>query len=212
MPQNSPRPGRRPQAGAAPGQLETVRAFVNTLDIARGTDELSTPEGLARWLGPAEVSRADARQAIALREALREVLRSHLRPAPQPGLQPGLPPGRAGGQQASGGPAAGPARAAAELRKVAARLRTRLEISDDGTVAAVPDGTGPAAALARILLIASAAGTAGTWSRLKACSAADCLWAFYDRSPTRSGRWCSMRACGARAKSRSYRQRAAAGR
>ena len=60
----------------------------------------------------------------------------------------------------------------------------------------------------RILLIAGEAATTGTWDRLKVCSAADCQWAFYDRSPTRTGCWCSMRVCGSRAKSRAYRRRA----
>ncbi|WP_280641204.1 CGNR zinc finger domain-containing protein, partial [Streptomyces afghaniensis] len=46
---------------------------------------------------------------------------------------------------------------------------------------------------------------AGTWTRLKACEAADCLWAYYDRSPAGRGRWCSMQVCGARAKMRRYR-------
>ncbi|NED72902.1 CGNR zinc finger domain-containing protein, partial [Streptomyces sp. SID9944] len=48
---------------------------------------------------------------------------------------------------------------------------------------------------------------AGTWTRLKACEAADCHWAYYDRSPAGRGRWCSMRVCGARAKMRRYRAR-----
>jgi predicted RNA-binding Zn ribbon-like protein len=52
------------------------------------------------------------------------------------------------------------------------------------------------------------AATARTWPRLKVCSADDCQWAFYDRSPTRSGCWCSMQICGSRAKSRAYRNRA----
>jgi predicted RNA-binding Zn ribbon-like protein len=77
-------------------------------------------------------------------------------------------------------------------------------------VAVVPAGSGASAALARILLIVAEAGSNGTWSRLKACSAADCQWAFYDRSPTRTGCWCSMRVCGSRSKSRAYRDRAAA--
>ena len=46
---------------------------------------------------------------------------------------------------------------------------------------------------------------AGTWTRLKACEAADCHWAYYDRSPAGRGRWCSMQVCGARAKMRRYR-------
>jgi len=39
----------------------------------------------------------------------------------------------------------------------------------------------------------------------------DCQWAFYDRSKNRSGRWCSMRTCGNRTKTRAYRTRRRAG-
>jgi predicted RNA-binding Zn ribbon-like protein len=96
-------------------------------------------------------------------------------------------------------------------------LPVRLVVGDDGAVRTVPDrtgpvGMGPVSGLAELLLIAAAAATAGTWPRLKVCGADDCRWAFYDRSPTRSGCWCSMAGCGARAKSRAYRQRAAASR
>ena len=97
-----------------------------------------------------------------------------------------------------------------ELRAIAARLPTRLEVGDDGSIAAAAAGSGVTAALARILLIAAEAVTLGTWERLKVCSADDCQWAFYDRSPTRNGCWCTMQICGARAKSRAYRQRTAA--
>jgi predicted RNA-binding Zn ribbon-like protein len=203
MPQTAPRAGHPPEIGVAPGQLETVRGFVNTLDMEEGTDELSTPAGLRSWLGSSEVTAAEIRQAIALREALRGVLRSH--------LSPGSYAARADGPSAIAAPDHELAGPVAGLRRIVSSLRTRLEISDDGKVAAAPAGTGPAAALARILLIAAEAGATGTWTRLKVCGADDCQWAFYDRSPTRSGCWCSMRICGARAKSRAYRQRAAAG-
>ncbi len=49
----------------------------------------------------------------------------------------------------------------------------------------------------------------GTWSRLKACAAEDCQFAFYDHSKNRSGHWCTMAECGNRAKVRSYRARQA---
>ncbi|SRR6266567_726713 len=183
--------GRRP-IGPAPGRLEAVRAFVNTRDIEAGTDELSSPCALDAWMperGLAAPSLAasedDLRQAIALREALREVLLTHV-PA----------------HHAAGTPADG-------LRTLAAGLPVRLAIGDDGAVRAEPDGEGPAAGLAAVLLIAAEAVTAGTWSRLKVCNADDCRWAFYDRSPTRSGCWCSMAICGSRAKSRAFRRRAA---
>jgi predicted RNA-binding Zn ribbon-like protein len=192
-----PRPAAGPpRIGAAPGELEIVQRFVNTLDIEAGTDELDSPAALTTWLerhglgvGPGHpasaVTAADLGRAVALREALRGVLRSHAS-------------------------AAGAGGAGRELPGIAAALRTRLVVSDDGRVAVAAAGSGAAAALARILLIVAEAGSNGTWSRLKACSAADCQWAFYDRSPTRTGCWCSMRVCGSRSKSRAYRDRAAA--
>ena len=221
MPNGARRAGRPrpipgpPRIGVAPGRLEVVQRFVNTLDIEAGTDELDSPAALTAWLdrnglgvGPrpgaeqaprdaadAAVSAADLRRAVALREALRAVLRSHV-PAPVGGEAPGAVAGGGG--------------AGRELPGIAAAVRTRLVVSDDGRVAVVPAGSGAAAALARILLIVAEAGSNGTWSRLKACSAADCQWAFYDRSPTRTGCWCSMRVCGSRSKSRAYRDRAAA--
>jgi len=194
MPQSTRWPVAPQRPGAAPGDLEKVRALVNSSDLEQGTDDLATQAGLASWLqaaglapadGPAAVSRTDLEQAVALREALRGVLRAHA----------------AGPGPASAGPAG-------ELRRIAAGLATRLEVSEDGRIGLAPAGSGVPGALARILLIAAEAATAGTWARLKACAADDCQWAFYDRSPTRTGCWCSMRVCGARAKSRAYRRRA----
>jgi hypothetical protein len=49
--------------------------------------------------------------------------------------------------------------------------------------------------------------TTGQWDRIKICPAADCLWAFYDRSRNRSRTWCSMSVCGNREKARSWRER-----
>jgi predicted RNA-binding Zn ribbon-like protein len=171
-----------------------VRAFVNTLDIEAGTDELSSPAALAAWLrsrdligpGHARATEEDLRRAIATREALREVLLAHV-----------------GARDTAPAPVS-------ELRSAMTGLATRLDISEDGAVRTVPDGQATGAGLAALLLIAAEAATLGTWTRLKVCSADDCRWAFYDRSPTRNGCWCSMAVCGSRAKSRVYRQRKAA--
>jgi predicted RNA-binding Zn ribbon-like protein len=198
-----------PRISAAPGDLEIVQRFVNTLDIESGTDQLDSPAGLSGWLagsglqtpqaaggrvrsGDVPVSHSTLKTAVALREALRGVLSSHV-------LFPGAPDGA----QARG--------AAGGMGKVAGPPSRRSGVGDDGRVTPVPAGAGVQAALTRIVLIVAEAERAGTWSRLKACSASDCRWVFYDRSPTRSGCWCSMRICGSRAKSRAYRRRAAAG-
>jgi predicted RNA-binding Zn ribbon-like protein len=201
--------GHAAAAGAAPGRLELVRAFVNTLDIEEGTDELASASALDSWFrargliaapGPAAVdaespaeraSAADLQDAIAVREGLRAVLRSHVS---SPGVR----------DDSDGGPGL-----VAGLRGIAERLPARIEVAGDGRCQLVPAMPGAPGGLAAILLIAAAAATAGTWPRLKVCSAHDCQWAFYDRSPARSGCWCSMAVCGSRAKSRNYRRRAA---
>lgn len=184
--------GRPPGTGQAPGRLELVRGFVNTRDIEEGTDELGSAEALAGWLAargllgerPGAPSARDLRTAVALRESLREVLLSH-----------------------AGRPCGGAA-AAAELSSIARAMPVRLEVDAAGAIRPAAAGTGIAAALAALLLIAAEARAEGTWARLKVCAADDCRWAFYDRSPARTGCWCSMAVCGARAKSRAYRRRA----
>ena len=219
-------PGGEPDIGRAPGDLATLQAFVNTLDIEQGTDALATPAGLASWLHEAglatdrgeDTSPRDLALTVDLREALRGVLHSHVthkaargpaatadaRTASPSGTSPhGTSPhgtSQHGTSQYGRGPVA-------TLADVAASLRAGIRAEPDGRLVVVPAGSGTRAALTRLLLIAAEAGTAGTWRRLKVCSADDCQWAFYDRSPTRSGCWCSMQICGSRAKSRAYRNR-----
>src|SRR4051794_41251962 len=69
----------------APGELERLRAFVNTWDVETGVDELGTPGALHDWLaaqdllgaGEARVARPALTRAVELREALRAVLLAH---------------------------------------------------------------------------------------------------------------------------------------
>jgi predicted RNA-binding Zn ribbon-like protein len=196
----SPATGRGPDIGVAPGDLGTLQAFVNTLDIEQGTDALASPADLDSWLRQAGLADdhgdpsglRELSWAVELREALRDLLRSHVtRRGP-----------------AAGAPTAGSG--AARVAHAAAAMRARIDVDAGGRIALVPAGAGAAAALTRLLLIGAEAATAGTWRRLKVCSADDCQWAFYDRSPTHSGCWCSMQICGSRAKARAYRSRAAA--
>lgn len=211
-----------PHIGQAPSRLATVQDFVNTRDIEQSTDELTSPTGLDRWLaahglrpaaptahestrrasgrerGPGSRSdAADLALAVDLRETLRAVLRSHIRPPRGPGRPPEARAGDPGG-----------AAAAARLAEIAAGLPAAITAGADGGVRLVTPSADSRGALTTILLISAEAQTLGTWARLKVCSADDCEWAFYDRSPTRNGCWCSMQICGSRAKSRAYRRRA----
>lgn len=83
-----------------------------------------------------------------------------------------------------------------------APLYVRVD-AHDGSATLTPADDGPL--LHRIAAAVAEALVAGTWTRLKACEADTCLWAYYDRSPAGRGRWCSMQVCGARAKMRRYR-------
>jgi predicted RNA-binding Zn ribbon-like protein len=174
----------------APGELETVRAFVNTRRIGHATERLSAPPALAGWLaerglapGGLRATRLDLAHALELREALRAVLVAHTTGADIP------------------------ASAARALDQASRRARLALRFAEDGGAMLVPDAPGVSGALGRLLAIVHGAISQGTWTRLKACREADCEWAFYDHTKNHSGAWCSMEGCGNRAKARAYRER-----
>jgi predicted RNA-binding Zn ribbon-like protein len=178
------------QSREAPGELALVRAFVNTLDIDHGIEELGDPAALAAWLSShglleegAEASAADVRRATWLREALRELLLSNNDGRPVP------------------------VAAAKVLDDTAARARLRLRVGADGSTRLEAEGKGVDGALGRLLVIIYRSMETNTWTRLKACREDTCRWAFYDHSKNRSGHWCSMEVCGSRHKAREYRER-----
>jgi len=177
----------------APGELEHVRRFVNTRQVRRDTDLLCDTAGIADWFaregltpGRVHATRGDVGHAIELREALRAVLAAH----------------NGGGDV--------PVQASRTLDAAARRARLRVRFGDDGGASLVPEASGVDGALGRLLAIVHDAIASGTWSRLKACREHDCEWAFYDHTKNRSGAWCSMQACGNRAKARAFRERHAA--
>jgi predicted RNA-binding Zn ribbon-like protein len=174
----------------APGELEHVRAFVNTIDLEEGTEALSGPDELAGWLvhhelGPAGLvaTSADIEHAVGLREALRAVLLAH--------NADGFVHGDV----------------AAALDRAAARSELRLRFDKTGSGTLEPEAGGVDGALGRLLAIVHRSAADGTWSRLKACRDETCEWAFYDHTKNRSGTWCNMAVCGNRAKARAYRER-----
>jgi predicted RNA-binding Zn ribbon-like protein len=185
----------------APADLETVRGFVNTLDIDAGVEQLTSPAALIDWLGMhgllrldadrsgavtagADLGAADAlARAVRLREALRDMLLTNNDGRPLDPAAPGV------------------------LDEVAARARLRLRVSADGTARLDAESDDIDGALGRLLVIVYRAMETGAWSRLKACRADTCRWAFYDHSKNGSSHWCSMDSCGSREKARAYRQR-----
>ncbi len=174
-----------------PRDAALVRDFVNTLDIEAGTEALSGPAALGRWLAdhrlPTGVPTGrDLADALALRRGLRDALRVQHDDGTPAGVGAGL--------------------ALAGLDDAARGFPLRLGFPG-GAPTLEPVQAGPRGGVAAVLAAAAGCGQDGTWRRLKVCSADDCQWAFYDTSRNRSRTWCAMRVCGNREKTRAYRAR-----
>lgn len=183
---HSRQPGDR---APAPGGLELVQAFVNTVDREHGPDLFAEAGGAAEWLAArgfaaSAVTTADCARLVTAREAIRRLLlvnTGHAAPAALPDLDAAL--------------------ASAPM----------LVGFDDGGPRLRPAKTGVDGALAAVAAEIVHAVADGTWGRLKACPGHDCGWAFYDRSRNQGSTWCSMRVCGGRAKAAAYYRRRRAG-
>lgn len=162
--------------------------FVNTRDIQPDTDELDTPDKLAAWLaahhlvsaGTRHAEAAELSLAITLREGLRAAFLAHHGPDQQ------APP--------------------AELDGVLAKLPVRVSLAAGGP-ALCPAGDGVTGGLSGLAAAIMETVADGTWTRLKVCLEETCREAFLDTSKNRSRSWCSMRVCGNRTKTRTYRAR-----
>ena len=172
----------------ATGDIGLVQAFVNTVDLQDGPEELSDPNTLKRWLvanglldASQPVDAQDLRHAIALREAIRAVI------------------------GANSGSKVYPVDIAT-LNEAAAKSGLRMRFGADGRPRLEPEAGGAVAAMGRIVATMHAAMEDEDWTRLKLCSSQSCRWAFYDRSKNHSSRWCTMASCGNREKARRFRR------
>lgn len=174
----------------APGRLETVRRFINTVDIEAGTDAIETSAALRRWLVDADllgptirVVGVDVAAARELREALRVAAAAN----------------HDGGRL--------PDDVVVTLNQAAERARVAVAITTDRRWQLRSRAGGVTGALGTIVTLVVDAMTDGTWPRLKVCVNDTCQWAFFDASRAGTGRWCSMRICGNRAKQEAWRAR-----
>ena len=172
----------------APGDLELVRGFLSLHDHLKGTRDSLPPslDTVEWWLREHHLltvdqtaDEADLRWAARILEALRSRVHENMGGSPDPGSIGVLD------------------RAARE---------TGLSV-DFGAKAIRPEAVGVRGAVGRILAVAFLAELDGSWSRFKECSSPTCRAVFWDRSKNRSGRWCTMKDCGNRAKVRAYRER-----
>jgi predicted RNA-binding Zn ribbon-like protein len=176
----------------ARGELGLIQAFVNTVDLDPGIEELKGPNTLQAWLvandlmseGQA-VDESDLKNAIAVREAMRGVI---------------------GGNS---GARIYPVDLAT-LNSAAAASRLRMRFAPDGRPRLEPEASGAVGAIGRLVAALYSAMQEEEWERLKLCGSGTCRWAFYDRSKNHSSRWCSMASCGNREKARRFRQKGTA--
>ncbi len=163
--------------------------FVNSVDLRPYEEQLENPRALVAWLAErgliasdARATRADLAYAVGVREALRDLI----------GAQNELPAN---------------VEAATSVLDAAAR-RAGLGVRfSDGVARVEAAAPGVRGALGRILAEVSVGMADGMWSRIKACRADDCRWAFLDTAKNHSRAWCSMQTCGNREKVRAYRER-----
>jgi len=174
------------QHGAAPGDLELVRSFINTARLEGGVELLREPDDLAAWLrghgllaAGVVVADDDLEVAIAVRESLRDLAGVH------------------GGHEM-------PPASSAKLDAVVSACGLRPRFEAGGALSLAPELDGVAGALGRMLGIVVASAGHDDWARMKTCRNPHCRWAFYDSTRNRSAVWCDMASCGNRAKARRY--------
>ena len=171
-----------------PPAIAVVRDFVNTTDRETGTDDLTSPADLTRYLHERDLMpRAGRATSQDLEEAIR--LRTGLRRALELNHD-------------------GDAAALPELADALAAQSVSLTWSPKGAVLTTKE-SGARGGIARIAIAAQTAAADGIWWRLKICAWDECEWAYYDHSKNRSRNWCEY-GCGNKVKTRAYRARRAA--
>jgi predicted RNA-binding Zn ribbon-like protein len=181
---------------AIPNDLALLYDFVNSLDVRRyveqatahdPSDELATPAQLRDWLQTrgllergVDVSEAEHREALRLREALRNFV--------------AVPP------QARSS-------AAGALVTSAGGFPLEVAVAGDRVLGLRPVAARATSGLGQVLVELVRLADDGRLERVKTCDSDECRWVFYDRSKPSNRRWCSSERCGNREKTRTYRKR-----
>jgi predicted RNA-binding Zn ribbon-like protein len=167
----------------APGTLELLRRFVNTVELPSGPDEIDTLEKASAWCLSYGLRPVENQTHLKLLREFRETLRGLL--------------------FTNNGEGDAPA-AWERLEPFLARTRLTLAINPNRGLELKPQDKGP---IASLLAIVYEAQLLGSWARLRACRKASCRFAYYDRTKNASRAWCSMATCGNQAKAQRRRQR-----
>src|SRR2546427_2585259 len=173
----------------AAGELGLVQAFVNTVDLMPGKEELTDPNTLHAWLvanrlmdSGQPVDESDLKHALAVREAMRGVIGGNTGSKVYPVD-------------------------IATLNEAAVASRLRMRFGRGGKPRLEPEAAGALGALRRLGATLYSAMQGPDWEAFKLCNSDPFPWAFYDRSRNHSSRWCAMASCGNREKARRFRHR-----
>jgi predicted RNA-binding Zn ribbon-like protein len=185
-----------PKDSTAPGSLELVRSFVNSIDLEHPEtlDAFADLASARVWLtdagvDPAGLAPGELPELRELREAFRSALLAHT------------------GEGDEGD-------AWRFLAEQLGGVRLEMRFARGGGAELEPAQRSGAEGLRGVLAAAVYdALRDGTWPRLKACRKHSCLFAFYDKTKNGCGTWCNMDTCGNQAKAarRRARERASAG-
>lgn len=159
----------------APGALDLIRVFENTLNLPDGPDELDSIGEAAAWCLshglPPVADDGELDRLRGFREALREVLFAN--------------------------------NGAEEVRTAWERLRPfvsaahlRLTVDSNRGLDLLPAEPEADGAIAALLAVVYEALLDNTWPRMRACRKVSCRYAYYDRTKNASRAWCSMATCG----------------
>lgn len=168
----------------APGELEIIQAFLNTVDLRAGTDELTLPRDLSEWLARrgllaanTKLSRTDVGRAHDVRDGMRALVEANC------------------GAELDKD-------AVQRLDEAAGTARPRLRFHGDGSDRF--DSADFDQALGHLIALVALARRQGLWEKLKICGNRECRAVFFDFSnnPTK---WCTVR-CGDRLRARKYRR------
>ncbi len=162
------------------GVLEPIRRFCNSTNRENGADAWRTPGELAEWLAREGYGRVEAVDRGGVARL------AALRDALWHGIC---------------------ANDYVRFARAAGVVSVRVEATGSSATLA-PARPSIDGVVARLVIAVGDAAAGGVLDRLKSCR--HCRWVFHDTSKNRSGRWCSMAACGSRSKARAYRRRRSA--
>jgi predicted RNA-binding Zn ribbon-like protein len=176
----------RTEGSPAPGDLVVVQGFLNTWSDELEIEDLANPADTENWLRQAGLWKGRSRLGVAQHQSIVE-LRSCLRSCilNDNGFGP--------------------------LAKMTSSLRFGVDCASSGQITFVPGGNSYEKAIGALVATIITNIHKGTWNRLKCCALPSCGWAFYDTTRSHTRRWCSMRTCGSRHKSREYYKRKTSG-